>query len=124
MPVIWELRDQILVVAVIGGYATHELTGAIEEATRDPRFSDAMPLLIDSRSSLSVVSAHQVRDRMVALGAMGKRGLFPRCALVSRSEPYRLQLVTQAAQELENLGIEARIFTDLDAGLAWLRGAG
>jgi hypothetical protein len=125
VPVTYAFRDGVLVIAAIGGYLTAELISAIRAAIADPRFSPAMSILLDGRSSLSYLSAEEVEARATWFATVRRdEGLFPRVAFVIPPDPsYRARITSLAVTALEKQGTTTRTFNDVDEALTWLRGS-
>src|SRR4051812_620149 len=103
MPVVYDFRDGVLRVTAIGDYLTAELTAALQAAVSDRRFHPGLPLLLDARSSLTVLSSDEVTRRAQWLASLPEK--FGNVALVSSPAPtafpiYRTKIQTRAVDLL------------------------
>jgi hypothetical protein len=123
MPVTWSVRDGVLIVAAVGDYPSSELTGALQSAMQDPQLGPRTPVLLDARSSVTYLSPDEIHRRIAWLGSLHHDGLFPFIAFVAAADRYRARIVGLGVAALRQLGIEVKVFTEWDAGFAWLREA-
>jgi hypothetical protein len=82
MPVTWEIRNGVLIVALIRDYGFDEPVQAVTEALEDSRFRAGMSLLSDSRLSLVNLSWEAVRARAKWIASLRSSGFSSRCAIV------------------------------------------
>jgi hypothetical protein len=119
MPVTWTLDHAVVVIAVIGGYTTAEMTGAIEAALRDPRVGPGTPVLFDARSSLVYLSPDEIQWRTEWFAAVHRAGMLGRWAFLS-TDPYRARIVARGVEGMQRRGIAVAAFTDREAAMRWL----
>ena len=120
MPVTWSVvNNRVLVIATIGGYETSEWIAAIEEARRDSRVGPATTVLFDTRASLVYLSPEELTWRTEWFATVCREGSFRRCAFLTATNAYRVQVIEPGVTGLRQHGIETAAFTDRDAAFRW-----
>jgi hypothetical protein len=120
MPVTWEIRGHILIVAAAGDYRSEDLAEAVAGALLDPRFRPGFSLLLDGRFSEAKITTATTEWRVAWLASLRSKGFSARCAVVVREEPHRYGLARMASTLLEMDGVELEVFTDMHEAMAWL----
>jgi hypothetical protein len=119
MPVTWTIDDSILVIAVIGGYTTAEMTSAMDAALRDPRVGPGTHMLFDARSSFVYLSPGEIQWRTEWFTEVHRAGMLGRWAFLS-TDPYRARIVARGVEGMQRHGIAVAAFTDREAAMRWL----
>ena len=121
MPVTSDFQDEIFVVKIVGEYTYDEYVDAIVRGFSDPRFTNATPVLVDSRESEASPTSEELRD--VGRRILGQRPAdhVGKWAAVTKSEPLRFGSARMGSLTMRSLGLEVQIFTDMDPAIAYLR---
>jgi hypothetical protein len=122
MPVTWELRDQLLIITLIGQYGYDAPIKAIADAIGDARFRPGTMLLIDARLTATRRSSEELRERAIWMASLRPKGLAARSAMVITPQPHQFGVARMAASHLELHDMEMEIFTDLEDASQWLLG--
>jgi hypothetical protein len=120
MPVVWENRSPALIVTLIGDYSFAEVAAAVNEALADPGFTRGSSLLLDARLSEASPSSAELHARAGWIASLRSKGLASICALVPSQQPHRYGLARMLEMNIENLGFETNVFTDINPALEWL----
>jgi hypothetical protein len=124
MPVSWEIRGSILIVALVGDYSFDEPVQAVTSAISDPNFHPGTSLLIDARLSKTNRNSEDFRERAIWMNTLREKGLSSRFAMVISSHTHQFGMARMAATHLDLTGLELEIFKDMDEALLWLSRAG
>jgi hypothetical protein len=116
MPVIWEVRSNVLIIAGIGAYTVEQFHAALADVAVSPMVRAGMPVLLDARSSLGYFDPREVVDRGRRLAQLG----FSRYALLARPDPFRERLLELLREGIVKGGREALVFTDAEAAWRWV----
>ncbi len=120
MPVRWEVRGALLVLAFSGVVEKKEIEGALAAAFADPRSQRSMRLLWDARQSETPVSTDDLAWRFALVSSLAERGHIDRVALLltERWQATLDYLRDEAPRIVPQL--PAGVFTDEADALAWL----
>jgi hypothetical protein len=119
MPVIWEIRDSVLVVTLVGACGD-DATTAISAAMQDGAFKPDTSLLLDLRRCTDRPSGEELRGRAQSLAARRVKGLSSRCAFVVGPSAFEFGLARMATAYVGLYGMTMDIFTDPDEAIRWL----
>jgi hypothetical protein len=122
MPVLWEIRGEVLILTLVGQFANEEIEQAVDAAATDGRFRPGMRLLWDPRRSQTAISSADLQWRIGLVTRFARRGLLARFALVLRpdqSVSFEI-FASEAAKQLDLVPLRA--FTDVTEALSWLEG--
>jgi hypothetical protein len=117
----WIIDGQALRVTSSTG--RDSIIEAIRAVCDDPRFRPGLDLLIDARAlerAAQQLSPPLVRGRAFEIRALG----FRRCAVVAAPSPSHVGLANMFATYADQAGVDARVFTEIDEALGWLRISG
>lgn len=120
MPVRWEIRGTLLILAFSGVVEREEIERAVAEALADPRSGRDMGLLWDARRSQTPVSTDDLAWRFDLVSSLCERGLVSRVGLLL-TERWRTTLeYVQAEARRMVPGLRAGVFVDEAEARAWL----
>ncbi|HEV3330271.1 MAG TPA: hypothetical protein VG096_04775 [Bryobacteraceae bacterium] len=119
MPVTWEIRDQILVIIIVG-YGGEEPRAVLLEAIASPQFRPGMSVLFDVRLSTDNSTSDELRSRAQWLSTLQAEGISSRCAIVVGPKAYQYGLARMAAAHVEFQGMTLEIFQDIYEAKRWL----
>ena len=113
MAVIWEFRERVLILALVGD-SVEEPSEEIDAALSDPRFKPGTRLLLNIRQP----SPKDFRQCGRWMALQRSKGLSSRIAIVV-DQQYQ-DMATIATVYLANEGVDLTIFSDLDQAVRWL----
>lgn len=119
MPVVWEYRDNLLVVRGSGLYPNSVLEDAVRSAVADPRFRPGTLLLWDGRVSEVPLSSADIEWRVELVASLVDRGLSPKVAVLLREGLLDLTL-EHSRSDLPS-GLAFRAFASEEEAIRWLR---
>jgi len=120
MPIWWEIRGTVLILAFSGIVEREEIEGALAAALADPRAGIRMGLLWDARLSQTPLSADDVSWRLDLASSLAERGLVDRAAVLV-TEQWRATLdYFRAEADRMAPGFHLAMFVDDAEALAWL----
>jgi hypothetical protein len=119
MPVTWTIRDEFIVLGLIGDHSTEELKQAGTAAFASPEFRPGMSIVVDARSSFNDASHEDMQSRMEWLVSLRTKGISRHCAVVGTKD--RIGMTMLIAARANALGMKVRVFTNLEEALSWLR---
>ncbi len=119
MAVQYDIQNGVLFLRLAPEGFAH-LRDALTAAAGDPASRPGMPLLLDLRGESPRVRYQDVRWRVEILAEMQKQ-FGPRWAFLTDPEPVRVGIGQMFAVFSRVHGLTVRVFSDLDAALAWLR---
>jgi hypothetical protein len=124
MPVTYSISSNLLLMTAAGEYEPQDLPRTFLAALNDPACPDHVALLLDVRPSsmLATRSMDDIRAIGQFLGPYTER-IGGRCAVVTGTE-VQYGLGRMGSIYMESVGIEARIFRDMDAAREWLTARG
>jgi hypothetical protein len=125
----WTIAPHFVRVAAFGDASRDDIVAAIMGATRNPRFTRGMGLLVDGRALTAAggfhLSADQLRERTEGIAGLG----FGRCALLAADTAPPEDASSPAAAErdafpgpLQTYGLPTAIFSDSASAERWLAG--
>jgi SpoIIAA-like len=120
MPVTWQFRGAVLVLAVSGVVTNQEIEVTIGEAVASAPCQRGMRLLWDARKSQTPISSLDMVWRFELLASLGERGVFSRGALLLRQEQRQLLELGRLETSKALRTLESYVFTDESEALAWL----
>jgi cellulase/cellobiase CelA1 len=122
VPVTWEIRDKMVVIAVEGVYPNQELEDALTAALSDPRFEPGMAVLMDARLSQTPLSSEDIEWRASLIESLPARGLQPRVAyLIQERQRALSELARQEFRSPKAIyTVDIGFFTDESEAKAWL----
>lgn len=116
----WRFEGSILILTLPKYHGMSDMAHAINEALADINFRPGTSLLFDARLSEAKPTGAEVSNRAAWLASLRSKGISLRCAFVIRPQAFRYGLARMMGLNLDTLGMEAEIFTTMDAALRWL----
>jgi len=120
MPVNYAIDGQLLKIICYNTYTPQDLKDTLTNALSDPKCPTKASFLLDVSNSRSLAkrSPGQIYDAARFLIYHSKK-LSNRCAILVKSE-IQFGLSRMGSAYLENYGINAGVFRQLDEALMWL----
>lgn len=121
MPVTYEFDGSTVALRLGGLYETSDIRAALIAALDDPKRPEITGMLFDIRGSRSIAgrTADDVRVMAQCLGSYAAR-FGRRLALVADSDAA-FGLMRLGAIDVEQRGVDSRVFRDAVEAEAWLR---
>jgi len=122
MPVRYTIDGDVLRLDFVGQYEPEEITARFLEAVANPACPDPVHLLVDVSASEVITSRteYQIRQVAMALRPHADR-VGHRCAVVAGTEA-QFGIGLRGSVYSQGIGVEARVFRNVEAAVAWLRG--
>ena len=122
MPVRYTLDGDVLRLDFVGRYEPEEITARFLEGVANPACPDPVHLLVDLSASEVVTSRTEYQIRQVAMALrphVDRVG--HRCAVVAGTEA-QYEIGLRGSVYARGIGVEARVFRNVQTALTWLRG--
>ena len=117
MPVVWEIRGDVLVLRYVGNPTPEERHRALDEVMADPAFRPGLSILFDTRSSIYTVSPEELAKRVEWAVGLTAHGFRPRYAVVSPPGPDG---IVKTGIAMVAGRVEIGRFAGMEDALAWL----
>ena len=120
MPVRCSFHGNLLKIELVGQYQPDDVITGFTNAMNDPRCPNPASLLLDVRQSETLASAAVADIRRVAesVGPFAAR-VGGRVAVVASSDVH-FGLSRMGSVYSEGVGVEAKVFRDVESAVAWL----
>jgi hypothetical protein len=121
MPVTHEIRGAVVVIELIGDYSRQDIVTELVRAAAEPLFREGSAVLIDTRSSLTYLSAGEIEARIEIFASLHRLGYGNRiAAVVPEDQRHRVEALSHFVASLVARGRDARLFMERVSAEEWL----